>query len=530
MTDTAPAVQDEREAPASRSLGAGNLIIKIILVGLIDALLIWCLAQAWTAEWWPAVVFFAIVLVAVNAVYFTKGSLPLKYLIPGLIFLVVYQLFTMVFTGYLSFTNYGTGHLDSKDAAIASIQASNVVPVEGGTEYAVVPIEQDGTVSMLVTDPTTGQVRIGTNEGFTDVPAGDVQRTGEQVTGVASYQSLNLATLSGNPDLKAQWDALNPPINAEEGTYLRAISITRAREARSGFRYDEAQDAMINTQTNEVFPANNDDGAFINEASGQSLNPGWTVGVGFGNYVKLFTDQTIKSAFLPTMAWTFFFAIMTTFLNFSLGLLLALILQERRMRGKGIYRVLLIIPYGLPVILTALVWQGMLNPDFGIVNQILSANIPWLNDPWLARFSVLMVNLWMGFPYFFLVCSGALTAIPGDLKEAAFVDGASGRYAFRTVVLPLLLVATAPLLITTFAFNFNNYTLIQLLTGGGPFQGSVINGGSTDLLINYTLRVAFTASNQQMGLASAIAMIIFIIVGSVSAYGFRLTRRLEEIG
>ncbi|ACV80962.1 ABC transporter permease subunit [Nakamurella multipartita] len=530
MTDTAPAVQEEREAPASRSPGAGNLIIKIILVGLIDALLIYCLAQAWTAGWWPAVVFFAIVLIAVNAVYFTKGNLPLKYLIPGLVFLIVYQLFMMLFTAYLSFTNYGTGHLDSKDAAIVAIQASNVVPVEGGTEYAVVPIEQNGTVSMLVTDPATNQVRIGTNEGLTEVPAGDVQRDGDRVTGVSGYQSLNLASLSGNPDLKAQWDALSPPVNADEGTYLRAISITRAREARSGFTYDEAQDAMINTATGEVYLANNDDGAFINATTGQRLNPGWTVGVGFSNYVKLLTDQTIRESFLPILLWTFAFAILTTFLNFSLGLALALILQERRMRGKGIYRVLLIIPYGLPVILTALVWQGMLNADFGIVNQILGANIQWLNDPWLAKFSVLMVNLWMGFPYFFLVCSGALTSVPADLKEAAFVDGASSRHAFRTVVLPLLLVATAPLLVTTFAFNFNNYTLINLLTGGGPFSGSAINGGSTDLLINYTLRVAFTPANQQMGLASAIAMLIFVIVGSVSAYGFRLTRKLEEIG
>ena len=134
------------------------------------------------------------------------------------------------------------------------------------------------------------------------------------------------------------------------------------------------------------------------------------------------------------------------------------------MRGQGIYRLLLIIPYGLPVILTALVWQGMLNTDFGVINQILGAQVPWLTDPTLAKFSVLIVNLWMGFPYFFLVCSGALTAIPADLKEAAYVDGASGRHAFRTVVLPLLLVATAPLLVTTFAFNFNNYTLIEMLT------------------------------------------------------------------
>ena len=97
------------------------------------------------------------------------------------------------------------------------------------------------------------------------------------------------------------------------------------------------------------------------------------------------------------------------------------------MRGQGIYRLLLIVPFGLPAILTALVWKGMLNTDFGLINQILGADIPWLTEPNLARFSVLMVNLWMGFPYFFLVCSGALTAIPDDLKEAAYVDGASGQ-------------------------------------------------------------------------------------------------------
>ena len=153
--------------------------------------------------------------------------------------------------------------------------------------------------------------------------------------------------------------------------------------------------------------------------------------------------------------------------------MLALVLRERRMRGQGIYRLLLIVPFGLPAILTTLVWKGMLNTDFGLINQILGSDIGWLTETNLARFSVLMVNLWMGFPYFFLVCSGALTAIPEDLKEAAYVDGASSRYAFRTVVLPLLLVATAPLLVTTFAFNFNNYNLIELLTGGGPFPGSV---------------------------------------------------------
>ncbi len=529
MSDTATAVE-EREAKASRSSGtASNLIIKIILVGLIDALLIMALAKSISFEWWLAVGFFAVALVAVNVVYFTGRAMPLKYLLPGLLFLVVFQVYTMFFTAYASFTNYGTGHLDTKDSAIVAIEQASVTPVEGAPEYPVVPIVKAGTVAMLITDPGTGAVSIGTNDGTTPVPEAEVQRTGDKVTGVIGYESLNLATMSANPDYKTQWDALRPPVDEAAGTYLRAISITKATEAQAGFVYDEAQDAMVNTSTNVVYPADGSIGNFVSP-EGEALFPGWRVSIGIDNYKSLLTDETLRSRFLPITAWTFFFAIATTFLNFSLGLMLAIILSERRMRGQGIYRLLLIVPYGLPVILTAGIWKGMLNTDFGLINQILGSSIPWLTDTTLARFSVLMVNLWLGFPYFLLVCSGALTAIPGDLKEAAYVDGASGRHAFRTVILPLLLVATAPLLVTTFAFNFNNYTLIELLTGGGPYPGTILDGGSTDLLINYTFRKAFNDSNQQLGLASAIAMVIFLIVGGVSAYGFRLTKRLEEIG
>ncbi len=528
MSNTATAVE-EREVKTSRSSGtASNLIVKIILIGLIDALLIMAVARSVSFEWWLAVGFFVFALVAVNVVYFTGRAMPLKYLIPGLLFLLVFQVYTMFFTFYASFTNYGTGHLDTKSAAITAIEQASVTPVADSPDYPVVPIVQDGTVSMLVTDPTTGTTSIGTNDGVEPVSDADIVREGERVTGVNGYESLNLASLSANPDYKEQWDALRPPLETP-GIYLRPLSITRAAQAQAGFVYDDAQDAMVSTTEGTVYPADGTNGNFVS-ADGQVLFPGWRVTIGASNYTSLLTDETLRNRFLPITAWTFFFAIATTFLNFALGLLLALVLSERRMRGQGIYRLLLIVPYGLPVILTALVWKGMLNTDFGLINQILGAQIPWLTDTTLARFSVLMVNLWLGFPYFLLVCSGALTAIPADLKEAAYVDGASGLHAFRTIVLPLLLVATAPLLVTTFAFNFNNYTLIEMLTGGGPFPGTLNEGGSTDLLINYTFRKAFNETNQQLGLASAIAMIIFLIVGGVSAYGFRLTKRLEEIG
>jgi arabinogalactan oligomer / maltooligosaccharide transport system permease protein len=520
--------EDVDDTPSPRSPKTTALIVKIILVGLVDALLIISFAKAASDDWWLAAVFFAVVFLAVNFAYFTNKALPLKYLLPGLVFLVAFQIYTMVFTGYASFTNYGSNHLGAKDEAIASIQAKNVVPVENSPTYPCVPIVKDGTVSMLVTDPDTGVTSIGTSEGLTEVDDADLVKDGDQVTGVNGYETLNLGTMAGNPDYDKQWKDLQVPFDAEAGTYLRAKSITQASLAKAGFVYDADQDAMVSTTDGTVYPADGAKGNFINEA-GERLQPGWRVSVGFANYTKLLTDDTLRSRFLPITAWTFFFAIMTTFLNFALGLTMAMVLNERRMRGQGIYRLLLIVPFGIPFILSALVWKAMLNTDFGFINQVLTSDIPWLNDPGLARFSVLMVNLWSGFPYFFLVCSGALTAIPNDLKEAAYVDGASGRYAFRTVILPLLLVATAPLLVTTFAFNFNNYTLIELLTGGGPFPGTLQEGGSTDLLINWTFRQAF-GTPQQLGLASAIAMFIFVIVGTVSAYGFRLTRRLEEIG
>ena len=317
---------------------------------------------------------------------------------------------------------------------------------------------------------------------------------------------------------------------SEQGIYLRAISVTKAGQAQPGFKYDEAQDAMVNTTTGEVYPADNNIGNFVS-AKGEKLNPGWKVGVGFKNYTKLFTDPTVRERFLPILLWTFAFAILTTVLNFGLGLILAMVMNERRMRGQKIYRLLLIVPYGLPFILTALIWKAMLNTDFGLINQILGVNVPWLENAWLARFSILMVNLWAGFPYFFLVCSGALTSIPADLKEAAFVDGASSRHAFRTVVLPLLLVATAPLLVTTFAFNFNNFNLIipahQRRTVPRLGQRRRFHRPVDHLHLSGPPSTGPTSSS---GLASAIAMLIFVIVGSMSSYGFRLTRKLEEIG
>ena len=174
----------------------------------------------------------------------------------------------------------------------------------------------------------------------------------------------------------------------------------------------------------------------------------------------------------------------------------------------------------------------MLSESFGFVNQVLlgGAEIPWLTDPFLAKVSILIVNLWLGFPYMFLVATGALQSIPDDVVEAATVDGAKPWAVFRLIKLPLLLVTMAPILIASFAFNFNNFNLIYMLTGGGPRDHlASVNVGSTDILISMVYKVAFTGQARDYGLASAFSIIIFILVAVISIVSFRKTKALEEL-
>ena len=199
------------------------------------------------------------------------------------------------------------------------------------------------------------------------------------------------------------------------------------------------------------------------------------------------------------------------------------------MKGQRVYRSILIVPYAVPAFLSILVWAGLLNDDFGAINVTFGLDIPWLFDPFWAKVSVLLVNLWLGFSYMFLVSTGALQAIPAELQEAARVDGARNFQVFRLVNLPLLLVALTPLLIASFAFNFNNFNNIYLLTGGGPtMEGSEV-AGATDILISYTYKIAFAAGEgNDYGLAAAISIIIFMIVGTISAISFSRSKAMRE--
>ena len=236
------------------------------------------------------------------------------------------------------------------------------------------------------------------------------------------------------------------------------------------------------------------------------------------------------------MVWNFIFPTISVLSTFALGLAIAIMYNEKGFPLKRVIRTLLLIPYTIPSVITILIWRGMLNPEFGVINRWLEGWFGiapgWTTEAFWAKVAILLVNPWLGFPYMMLVTSGALQSIPSDLYEAATVDGASGWQRFRKITLPLLLVSVGPLLIASYVFNFNNFGLIYLFIGGGPpIAGASTQAGYTDILISYVYNLAFASGGRgvQYGLAAAITIIIFMIVGTITLFQYRFTNMWEEV-
>ena len=231
--------------------------------------------------------------------------------------------------------------------------------------------------------------------------------------------------------------------------------------------------------------------------------------------------------------WTFVFAIASVVLTFAVGLALAVILQWPHLRFKAVYRILLILPYAVPAFISILVFKGLFNQNFGEINLILEALFGirpnWFTDGNLARAMVLIVNTWLGYPYMMLLAMGFLQGVPEDHKKAAALEGASAVRVFFTITLPQIIPPFLPLLIASFAFNFNNMVLIFLLTRGLPdIPGTVIPAGETDILASFTYRLAFDNAGQQFGLAGAITLLIFLVVAAISYANFVAMRRAAQ--
>ena len=532
-TQTTQKTDPEPEVASFGGGGGGGivlpLVLKLLFLGTIIGLAVALTPTMIGLEQWVFLAVVWTVVAVLVAVYVTTRAIPAKYLTPGTIFLVLFLVFPILLTVQTSFSNYGDGTRSTKEEAVAQIIGSSVVQTEDAPRYALTVgtsgSTETGPFTFFLVDPD-GQAYAGTPDGLEELDDATIE--GGFVREVDGYEILTAKEL--NEATAASEELQNFTVPTDNGA-IRQLGISQAFEGRTTLEYDEGSDTITDVETGTEYTVQQrGDREYFVSGEGQRLSDqSWRANVGFDNYKRVLTNETIRGDFLRIFVWTFLFATLSVVTTFGLGLLLAVVFNDSRMRGQKVYRALLIMPYAVPGFISLLIWANFYNRDFGLINNLTGLNIDWFGDPTTAKIAVVLTNLWMGFPYMFLVCTGALQSISGELTEAAKIDGASGWKGFSRITFPLLLVSVAPLLVATFAFNFNNFNAIQLLTEGGPFTPDNPAAGGTDILISYTIRLAFGAGGAQIGFASAVSVFLFIITGVIAAMQFRATRRLEDV-
>ena len=240
--------------------------------------------------------------------------------------------------------------------------------------------------------------------------------------------------------------------------------------------------------------------------------------VGFLNFRDVFGNDPAKSyTFRYLLQWTVIWAFLATITSYILGMLLAMLINKKGVRLKGLWRTIFVLTIAVPQFVSLLIMRQIFD-DHGTANFIIEklggTAVKFLSDGNMARVMVLVINTWVGVPYSMLITSGILMNIPQDLYESARIDGASPFKTFTKITLPYMLFVTAPYLITQFVGNFNNFNVIYLLTQGDPKSVYLYQAGETDLLVTWLYKL--TVNFQDYNLASVIGIFVFVISATLS--------------
>lgn len=456
-------------------------------------------------------------------IYTSSRAYAYRYLFPGIGAALIFVVFPMIYTMGIGFTNHSS---------------KNLLTFARATQYLVdETYEAEGSAVAFTLHADGAEFRARFEEGENRI----------FVSGPLALKNTSPLELPVQPAAEVPI-ALGDPVQLREvisrQAALKAITfvLPDGRKIRmTGLRqfgpvqplYEPQGDGTLrNQQTGDVLTANFETGFYENQR-GERVQPGFQVNIGFDNYRRIFTDSAFSEPFVRIFLWTVTFSALTVLFAAALGMLLAVLFNWDSLRFKGVYRIMLFLPYAVPGFISILVFRGLFNNNFGEINLILEALFgirpAWFSDPMLAKIMLLIVNVWLGYPYMMVVCMGLIKAIPSDLYEASAVAGAGPLTNFFRITLPLIMKPLTPLLISAFAFNFNNFVLIALLTGGRPdFLDTSVPAGTTDLLVSYTYRIAFEDSGQQFGLAAAISTVIFAMVAVISLVQMRFTKIARE--
>jgi len=516
-----PAVHMQRATTFTDNWGPRALLALVVAGGLYGVVLVHAAGQALLA------LTLLVTTVAALWIYGSARTSASRYLFPGIAAAIIFVIFPMLYTVSLGFTNYSSTNLLEPEQARAYLLEERTVLADSAREFTLERTAGDQLrVRLAPAGGGAGTSWISNPVSLApDAPARVEAALQEDA---ASSQSPRPETELSLKDRVSLLPALRLlTLKAPDGTALELISLREFAVTQPLYQA-EADGALTDRLTGSTFRADDRIGFYVND-NGQRLQPGYRVGVGLQHYERLVTEARFREPFLSVLVWTVLFSGLTVLGAGALGMLLAVLLNWDGLRGKAVYRTVLFLPYAVPGFISILVFKGLFNQNLGEINFILHGLFgirpAWFSDPLLAKVMLLVVNIWLGFPYMMVLCSGLIKAIPADLYEASAVVGAGPWTNFTRITLPLILKPLTPLLISAFAFNFNNFVLVSLLTGGRPDQlDSAMPAGTTDILVSYTWRIAFQDSGQQFGLAAAISTVIFLIVAAITLVQMRFAR------
>ena len=501
-------------------LSLTDLGLRLGGLAFVDGIAIWFALTLYNDNNLIAAIIVLLITALVNYIFISDRLYPVRWLTPGLVLLILMVVYPLCYNIYISFTNNSSGHTLSREQAVNQLKQQTFQPPNAVTYSWTAYRNPEGKYKIILQNTAQNKSFIGDETGLQPYTV-----TGALPNTIDNYQKLSPFQAAAAGDQLAK-------LNLKSGDLtIQITTSTEAKELTSKYSYDSASGNLTDLETKTVYTPVK--GTFT-APDGKTLSPGFTDVVGFENYSKVFSDNNITGPFVGVFIWTFIFAGMSVFLTFSVGLAMALILNDDQLPLRTLFRVLLFIPYTIPAFISALIWGGLfsiIGPVGEISKNILGQGFGWFSDANAAKVMILFVNTWLGYPYMMLICLGALQSIPMDMYEAATIDGATRIQKFWSLTLPLLLVSVGPLLIGSFAFNFNNFGIIQLMTQGGPDDPTTTTpAGKTDILISYTYRLAFASGKgTDLGLAATISLFIFVIIAAITAFSFRYTRQLEEV-
>jgi arabinogalactan oligomer / maltooligosaccharide transport system permease protein len=250
----------------------------------------------------------------------------------------------------------------------------------------------------------------------------------------------------------------------------------------------------------------------------------WQI-IGFGQYAKVFTERSQPDfyvVFLKTVIWT----IVNLFFHVVIGVFLALVLNQKEIRGKAIFRAILVLPWAVPQLIVALTWRGMFNYEYGAINQMLTQwfglpAIQWLKQPLEAFIAVIITNVWLGFPFMMVIALGALQSIPHDLYEAADIDGASWYHKLKNITIPLIRPVMVPAITLGTIWTFNNLNIVWLVSNAGE------PSDQTHLLVSFVYKAAFNF--YRYGYGAALSIVIFFILLVFSLVFMRKSKVTDNV-